>query len=83
METESRDILFNTLDCLTDLLRCSDGTKEQYKAACNMLNEEKLPLKELYKMEIPVKKKIKFTTFALFGATIHCKLYALLNKKLC
>ena len=83
MEAESRDILFKALDCLTDLLRCSDGTKEQYKAACNMLKNEKLPIAELYKMEIPIKQKIKFTTFSLFGTTIHSHINALLHKKLC
>ena len=83
MEAESRDILFKALDCLTDLLRCSDGTKEQYKEACNMLKNERLSIVELYKMEIPIKKKIKFTTFTLFGTTIHCRLNALLHKKLC
>ncbi len=83
MQIESYDLLFKALDNLTDLLRCSDGTKEEQKAACDALRNEKLSIGELYRMDIPAKKKIKFTTFALFGTTIHCRLNAMLHKKLC
>ncbi len=80
---ESHDLLFKSLDCLTDLLRCSGGSKEDYKKACDMLKNEKLPIKELYNLELPIKKKIKYTTFSLFNANIHSRIYAMLHKKLC
>lgn len=83
MIPESHDILFRALDNLTDLLRCSDGSKKEYKAACDILKNEKMTLPTLYNKELPISKKIKYTTFSLFGATIHCRLYALLHKKLC
>lgn len=80
---ESHDILFRTLDNLTDILRCSDGSKNEYKEACDILKNEKMSLSTLYNKELPLKKKIKYTTFALFGASTHCRIYALLHKKLC
>lgn len=83
LEDEAWDILFKCLDCLTDLMRCSDGTKEERTAAIDMIKNEKLPISTLYKMEIPVRSKIKYTTFALFNAGIHSTLYAIFRKKLC
>lgn len=82
MEEESYDILFRALDNLTDLIRCADGSKGERDAACEMLKDEKLPLKKLLNMNIPPRSKIKYFTFALMGAKLHCKLYAMLNKKL-
>lgn len=83
MVPESHDILLRALDCLTDLLRCSDGDKEDYKAACKLLKNEKMSISTLYNKDIPLRKKIKYTTFALLGTTFHCRLYAMLHKKLC
>ena len=83
MQQESYDLLFKALDNLTDLFRCNDATKEQLKHACEMLKEEHIKIGDLYKMDISIKKKIKFTTFALLGATLHCRINALLHKKLC
>lgn len=83
MKEECHGILLRILDSLTDLLRCSDGTKEQKKSACEMIKEERIPIKELFNMEISTKRKLKYSIFALFGANIHCHLYAFINKKLC
>lgn len=83
MEVESHDILFRALDCLTDLMRCSDGEKSEYKTACNILKKEEMSLSTLYHKEIPWQRKIKYLTFSLFGASIHCRIYAMLHKKLC
>ena len=47
-----------------------------------MLNGKGISLPELYRLDMPIKRKIKLTTLALFGANIHCRLYALLLKKL-
>ena len=83
MEKEADEMLLVCADRLTDLLRCSDGPKEQYTQAANMLRGEKIDIKRLYKMEIPLQQKIKYTTLSLFGATIHCRLHAMLHRKLC
>ena len=83
MHQESHDMLLRTLDCLTDLLRCSDGSKEEQKTACAQINAERMTLSELYRKDLPAKRKIKYTTFALLGASAHCRLYAMLKKKLC
>lgn len=83
MESESHDILFKALDSLTDMLRCSDGTKEEKKKACNMLRDEKMSLSTLLKKEIPLRSKIKYLPFTLIGAPAHCRLLAMLHKKLC
>ena len=47
-----------------------------------MIKGRSISLTELYKLNISIKRKIKMTTLALFGANIHCHLYALLKKKL-
>lgn len=82
MEEESHDILFKILDNLTDLLRCN-ATDEERKSACDMLKDERMSLSTLYNKNIPSRQKLKYTTFALFGINIHCRLYALFHKKLC
>ena len=61
---------------------CRDGEKEQYKEAVAMIKGKGISLPELYRMSQSIKKKIKYTTLALFGAVIHCHLYAFLHKKL-
>ncbi len=83
MEEEARDILFKCLNVLTELLRCSDGTKEERTKVFNMLKDEKLPISILYKMNIPLRDKVKYTTFSLFNAKIHSTIYAIFRKKLC
>lgn len=83
IEEEATDLLFRALDALTDLRRCSDGTKKEIKGACDILKDEKLPIAKLYKMDIPFKSKIKFTPFALFNANIHSLIVSLFHKKLC
>ncbi len=83
MHSEAQNILFRCVDNLTDLFRCSDGPKEEYKKAGELLKNGKIGLKELYNMDLPLKSKIKYTTLALFGATVHSRIYAALHKKLC
>ena len=57
--------------------------KEENKKAGELLKNGKIGLKELYNMDLPLKSKIKYTTLALFGATVHSRIYAALHKKLC
>jgi hypothetical protein len=80
---EANEILLTTLDNLTDLMRCSDGTKEERKNAFELLKEAKIDLKTLFKMDIPLKRRLKFIPFSLFGAKFHSKLIAMMHKKLC
>ena len=80
---ESDEILLTTLDTLTDLMRCSDGTTKEKSSAFNEIKGAKIDIRTLFKMEIPLKRKLKFIPFALFGAKFHCKLIALMHKKLC
>ena len=82
LRERAHDILFRCTDNLIDLLRCRDGEKQQYKDAIAMLKGKSISLSELYRLDIPIKKKIKYTTLALFGANLHCRLYAFLRKKL-
>ena len=82
LREQACDILFHCTDNLIDLLRCRDGGKEEYKKAISMLDGKRITLGELYKLDIPLKRKVKMTTYALFGANIHCRLYASLLKKL-
>lgn len=83
MTEEANEILLKAIDNLTDLLRCSDGKKEERNKAFELLRGEGIGLKTLFKMGIPLLRKLKFTTFALMGAKTHCTLTALLHKKLC
>ena len=83
MHDEAKEILLNSLDRLTDLHRCSDGEKSEYLKARKMLKGRKIAPKELFNMNIPTKRKIKFIIFSLFGTKAHCCLFAALNKKLC
>ena len=80
---EANEILLGTLDSLTDLMRCSDGSKEEKNAAFNLLKGSRIDLKALFNMEIPLSRKLKFVTYSLFGAKFHCKLIAMMHKKLC
>lgn len=83
MEQEANEMLLTCADRLTDLLRCSDGEKEQYNLALEMLRDEKIDLKTLYHMNIPVQQKIKYITLSLFGTAVHSRLHAMIHHKLC
>lgn len=82
LQEQAYDILFHCTDNLIDLYRCRDGEKHQYKEAAAMIKGKNIPLPELYRLNISIKKKIKLTTMALFGSYAHCRLYAFLLKKL-
>lgn len=83
MHDEAKEILLQALDNLTDLLRCSDGEKSEYKKAFELLKGEHISTGELFKMNIPLKRKLKFIIYTLLGTKVHCYLLALLHKKLC
>lgn len=83
MEQEANEMLLTCADRLTDLLRCSDGEKEQYGHATDMLRDEKIDIKTLYHMNIPVQQKLKYITLSLFGAAVHSRLHAMIRHKLC
>ncbi len=83
MHDEAKEILLRSIDRLTDLHRCSDGEKSEYAKARNMLKGKKLTLKELFGMNIPTDRKVKFITFSLFGLKAHCYIHSMLHKKLC
>jgi hypothetical protein len=80
---EANEILLSALDSLTDLMRCSDGSKEEKNAAFDLLKGTRIDLKTLFNMDIPFSRKLKFVTYSLFGAKFHCKLIAMMHKKLC
>ena len=83
MHNEARLLLLKSIDRLTDLHRCSDGEKRDYVQARKMLKGRKISPKELFKMEISLKQKIKFTILSLFGIRAHCYAFTILRKKLC
>jgi hypothetical protein len=64
-------------------MRCSDGGKEEKNAAFDLLKGARIDLKTLFNMDIPFSRKLKFVTYSLFGAKFHCKLIAMMHKKLC
>ncbi len=82
IKEECDSILFRCIDNLTDLYRCKGGEKKQYREAAALLSKKRISLSALYRMDISPKKKIKYTTFALFGAAMHSRLYATFHKKL-
>ena len=82
LKDEARNILFICADNLTDLYRCTDGTKEGRQKAGELAKCGKIDLKELYNMNIPLKQKIKYTTLALLGVNGHSVIYSMLHKKL-
>ena len=83
MHDDAKIILLNSLDRLTDLHRCSDGEKDDYAKARKMLKDRRIALNDLFKMNIPTMRKIKFIAFSLFGIRAHCIIYTLFKKKLC
>ncbi|MBR3616269.1 MAG: glycosyltransferase [Bacteroidaceae bacterium] len=82
LHEEANRILLRCIDNLTDLCRCSDCEKDKLKEAVELVKERRINIGTLYKIEFSLKQKIKYTTFALFGAGIHCRLLALFHKKL-
>jgi hypothetical protein len=64
-------------------MRCSDGTAKERNSAFDEIKDAKIDIQTLFKMNIPLRRKMKFIPFALFGAKLHCKLIALMHKKLC
>lgn len=82
LHEEANRILLRCIDNLTDLCRCSDCEKDKLKEAVELIKERRINIGTLYKTEFSLKQKIKYTTFALFGAGIHCRLLALFHKKL-
>jgi glycosyltransferase involved in cell wall biosynthesis len=82
LKEQAHDIFFHCTDNLIDLFRCRDCSKQQCKEAADMIKGRSVSLAELYRLDLPIKRKIKLTTLALFGANVHCRLYALLHKKL-
>lgn len=83
LHAEADEILLTTLDNLTDMMRCSDGTKEERRKAFELLKGASIDIRTLFNMEIPLKRKLKFVPFSLFGAKFHSKLIAMMHKKLC
>ena len=83
MHDEAKEILLNSLDRLADLHRCSGGKKEEYASARKMLKGRSIPLGELFKMDIPITRKIKFIPFSILGVGAHCFIFATLKSKLC
>ena len=55
----------------------------QMNKAFELLKGINIDIKTLFNMEIPNMRKLKFIPFALFGAKFHCKLIAMMHKKLC
>ncbi|MBO5664653.1 MAG: glycosyltransferase [Bacteroidaceae bacterium] len=82
LENYADRILLRCIDNLSSLFRCSDGNKEERKNAVALVKEKRIKIDRLYRMELSIPQKIKYTPFALFGANIHCRILALLHKKL-
>lgn len=82
LHDEANRILLRCIDNLTDLCRCSDCEKGRFKEALKLIEGRRIDIGTLYKMNLNLKQKIKYTTFALFGAGIHSRLLALFHKKL-
>ena len=84
MHEEAKEILLMSLDRLIDLHRCSDGEKNDYKKARDMMNGiKRISISELFKMDIPTTRKIKFIIYSLFGVKAHSLFFAAIHKKLC
>lgn len=84
MYNEAKEILLSCLDRLTDLHRCRDGKKNDYKKARDMISDiKRIGIKDLFKMPIAPKRKIKFIIYSLFGVKAHCLFFAAIHKKLC
>lgn len=82
LEDDANRILLRCIDNLTDLHRCSDSSKEERKKAVALVKEKRIKIDTLYKMNLTLPQKIKYTIFALLGAGIHSTLLSLFRKKL-
>ncbi len=84
MYEEAKELLLKSLDRLIDLHRCSDGEKNDYKKARDLMkNVKHISIRSLFRMNIPTIRKIKFIIYSLFGVRAHCFIFSMLNKKLC
>jgi hypothetical protein len=82
LQEYANEILLRAVDNLTDLFRCKDGEKHRYKEAADLFKNKNITIQTLYKMELPLKSKIKFTTLSLFGAHAHSLIHSMLHKRL-
>ena len=82
LQEYANEILLRAVDNLTDLFRCKDGEKHRYKEAADLFKNKNITIQTLYKMELPLKSKIKFTTLSLFGAHVHSLIHSMLHKRL-
>lgn len=82
LKDESNKIMLRCIDNLVDLRRSSDRTKEGMKQALELVDKHSMGIATLYKMNLDVRQKIKYTPFALFGANFHSHLLAMFHKKL-
>ena len=83
MSEEANEILLKCVNALTTLYRCKGEKKEEYRKAGRMLKGKRISIASLYRMDISPAEKLKYTMFALFGANIHSKIFAIFQKKLC
>ena len=82
LKLHSDRILLRCINNLVDLRRCSDSERKGIAKANALVSKYSISLSTLYNMELDVKQKIKYTTFALFGSRIHSFLLATARKKL-
>ena len=82
LKAHSNRILLRCIDNLVDLRRCSDCHREGIAKANALVKKHSIGIGTLYNMELDIKQKIKYTTFALFGARIHSRLLSIAHKKL-
>ncbi len=82
LEEKANRILLRCVDNLVDLCRCSDSDKDGLRKALALIKGRKIDIATLYKSDFSIRQKIKYTSFALFGASFHCRLLAMFRKKL-
>ena len=82
LENDADRILLRCIDSMSTLFRCRDCSKEEKKSAASLVKGKRIKIDRLYKMDLPLKQKIKYTPFALLGANIHSLIISLIHKKL-
>lgn len=82
LEEKADRILLRCIDNLVDLCRCSDCNSAKLNSALELVKGRKIDIATLYKSDLSIRQKIKYTLFALFGASFHCRLLAMFRKKL-
>lgn len=82
LKEEADRILLRCIDDITDLRRCHDYDKGEFKKAVALLKNKRIKIDTLYKMDLPIAHKFKYTPFAIFGANIHSLLLSFFRKKL-